>query len=281
MRNLISLFLILFTLSACKNEPKQAELKPLVDIQSITAEYMDWWTYQSESIALSQDFKALDQDAEEISKEEFLQALTTGKYVPIEMKSTGTTVYKLYILPAEVDKEISSTIKDITAEIYALYKMEGQDFPEFEVKDLKGNLYNNESFKGKTSLIKTWFINCKPCINEMPELNEMLASYKDEEQLQFLSLALDNAEALEKFLEKIEFNYPVIAAQKDLIWNKLGLNSYPTHIVVDGDGKIQKILKRSSDLKAYVEKLYPNSGTTTTVAPKKEHVPPPPPSPSA
>jgi cytochrome oxidase Cu insertion factor (SCO1/SenC/PrrC family) len=57
--------------------------------------------------------------------------------------------------------------------------MEGMEFPEFEITDLNGNHYSNESIKGKTTLFKTWFINCKTCGAEFPELNELVDKHFD------------------------------------------------------------------------------------------------------
>lgn len=135
--------------------------------------------------------------------------------------------------------------------------MQGSRFPEFDLVDLKGNHYNNESLKGKTTIIKTWFIACKPCIQEMPELNILVDKYQDNSQIQFLSLALDEEKALEKFLNKIEFKYAVAAEQRAFIANKLNLDAYPTHIVINENGKIEKVYQKASDLILFLENYEP------------------------
>ena len=261
-KNLI-LLIVIFSFLACNDKSKQEylekekSLQPTADTKELTLDFMTWWTYHYNEIALSSAFNALDENSNKISKEQFLRRLTSGRVIPVEMKTDGVKTYKLYLLPANVDKDISSTIKNVSADFYKFYKMEGQKFPEFDLVDIRGNHYNNESLKGKTTILKTWFIACKPCIQEMPELNILVDKYEDNNQIQFLSLALDKEKALEKFLNKLEFKYAVAAEQRTLIANKLNLRGYPTHIVINEKGEIEKVYNKASDLIAFLEDYEP------------------------
>lgn len=73
------------------------------------------------------------------------------------------------------------------------------EFPEFEITDLCGNHYSNKS-RGKPQY-RTWFINCKTCEAEFPELNELVNKHFDSYNILFLSLALNSKSALKEFLE--------------------------------------------------------------------------------
>src|SRR5690606_22334605 len=110
-------------------------------------------------------------------------------------------IYKLYKLDDNADKRIGSTIKLESTTIYGLSEIEGSPLPQFNFTDLNENIYTNENTKGKTIIIKTWFINCKACIAEFPELNEFVEKYKDRNDIIFLSLALDSKSELEAFLK--------------------------------------------------------------------------------
>jgi peroxiredoxin len=134
---------------------------------------------------------------------------------------------------------------------------------------MKGMHYNNDSLIGKKTIIKTWFIACKPCIAEIPELNELLENYRNKKNIQFLSLALDKKEPLIKFLNKKEFKYEVISEQENLIQNKLNLRGYPTHLIIDKKGHIEKVLDTASELITYLENKQP-------VKQKESNLPPPP-----
>lgn len=50
--------------------------------------------------------------------------------------------------------------------------------------------------------MKTWFIGCKTCLAEFPELSEMVENQHQNENLLFISLANDEAEPLKKSSSK-------------------------------------------------------------------------------
>ena len=51
----------------------------------------------------------------------------------------------------------------------------------FAAVDMNGNSYSLGILKGKVVVINFWFVECKPCVIEMPELNEIVEKYKSEE----------------------------------------------------------------------------------------------------
>lgn len=277
MRNVVVILSILFiSITSCKDsnknldEDKREIKKPLADLEDLTSDYMKWWSYHYYEISFSSDFDALNEKSENISKDEFFKKLISENYITIELESDGDyKTYKLFELPKGAEKNISATIKGVSAQAYNLFKLEGAKFPEFDVVDLNGIQYTNESLKGKTTVIKTWFIACKPCFAEMPELNEFVRTYRDEADIQFLSLALDTKPLLENFLNNTEFVYVVIAEQE-----KLTLTAYPTHLVVDENGIIKKVIAKASELISYIDNdrslkqkkaSISNSVTTSTV----------------
>lgn len=51
--------------------------------------------------------------------------------------------------------------------------------PEFKVKDINNNEVTNEVFKDKkVTMINIWGTFCGPCVEEMPELQELYTEYK-------------------------------------------------------------------------------------------------------
>jgi thiol-disulfide isomerase/thioredoxin len=74
-------------------------------------------------------------------------------------------------------------------------------------------------------------VACKPCVEEIPELNELVEKYEDKDVV-FLGFALDNEKRLNSFLEKTPFKYHIFSESKKIIEN-YGVNSYPTHIIID------------------------------------------------
>ncbi|NMM47700.1 TlpA family protein disulfide reductase [Marinigracilibium pacificum] len=291
---IIILIVSVFVFACYKNEKTENDssenntevLEPNVDINELESDFNIWWSYYWSNISLATEFIGLNEQSEKIDEQEFLKKLTTGKYIPLKIKSDeDISTYKLFKLSANANKANIGNIMKSTAQNYLNhYNMEGTELPEFQFTDLKGNTFNSENTKGKTLIIKTWYINCTACVAEMPELNEFVEKYKQREDVIFLSLATDPKDKLEDFLKKKEFDYPVVASQKDYIKNELKLHAYPTHIVVDESGKIKKVMNKASELISYMDIRDKNILKAESLSPppppsqNAESLPPPPPS---
>lgn len=247
-------FLILFLISATifgQNKFGNPEVDPI----QIQKTYESWSAYQNKKIMLSRDFTALDFSSKEISKETFLDRLANGNFIPIRLKSeTAVYVYKLFKIQPKTDTSIKATINQIGFDAYKNYKMEGTTFPSFSFKDLNGNLVTNESMKGKIIVIKCWYIHCTPCIKEFPQVNKLVADYKDRNDILFISLAEDSSEQLKTFLARKPLSYAVIPDMKEYMNEALQLNSFPTHFIINKEGMIAKVLPNFESLEVALAK---------------------------
>ena len=252
---IFSLTVVLITVFSCnkttKSQTKPENFEPNVAFAELEKDFMKWWTYQSNTISLSSDFEGFDVEFNKIDKKLFLEKLTTGNFIPLRLSPlNGIEQYKLFKLGVHADERIGTTIKNTSLTTLQYYKLEGIRFPEFDFTDLNGTNYTSESIKGKTTVFKTWFINCKACIAEFPELNAFVESHKD---FNFVSLALDSEAELNKFLASKTFKYETVANQKQLIQGTLGLQTYPTHIVVDENGFILKVVNNATEMISFLE----------------------------
>ena len=133
----------------------------------------------------------------------------------------------------------------------------GQIAKDFEVTDLQGNQFSLDGLRGQVVVMNFWFIACKPCVQEIPELNEIVEEY--EGKVQFLAFATDKEEKLIDFLGETPFDYHIIPKSIEIA-QEYGVAAYPTHIVLDENSKIT-YLKTGlgpttiSDLRAEIEKL--------------------------
>lgn len=261
--HLISIIVLSVFLFSCKNKEKTEKksiaqkveiFEPDVDPNEIEANSINWWTYHTNNISLSSPFIGLNQQSETIGKSEFLEKLITGSFIPLKLQSdTEDNIYKLFNLSSNAHESIGSTIKNESLTILKHYKMEGLPFREFNFTDLNGNIFNNENTKGKIIILKTWFIRCQACVAEFPELNDFVEKYKQRDDVIFLSLALETKTELENFLQKKDFKYQTVANQRDFIVNKLNLQIYPTHIIINKNGTIMKVVNKASEMIAYFE----------------------------
>lgn len=276
MKVFFSSFHILFTtvalllLSSCGEEKTSRSETELI-FSSIKKDQAKWWRYHKSNINLSSEFIPLGSSGDTISKKEFLEALLTGEFIAMEKKSDESKdIYQLFKLDEEADHDIGVTVTADTFPEYRHFMMEGKEFPDFEFTDLEGNQISAEGVRGKTLVVKTWFIACKPCIEEMPQLNQLVEKYKDREDIVFLSLSTDPKEELENFVARKEFNYLIVPGSDKFIKEKLGLSVFPTHIIVDKKGIMKKVVNTAPEMIAYLE------GTEIPEM-QEERIPPPPP----
>jgi peroxiredoxin len=115
----------------------------------------------------------------------------------------------------------------------------GRPLADFKFEDNNGNKLQKKELSGKVIVMNFWFTSCKPCITEMPLLNELVAAYKDTSVV-FLAPALDEKESIKKFLQKYTFNYQLVPEQEGYI-TKLRVQNFPTHIIADKKGIIRLV----------------------------------------
>lgn len=114
-------------------------------------------------------------------------------------------------------------------------KFIGKKLPFESLIDITGNKVNLNLLNGKPTMVNLWFVNCKPCIEEIPELNRIKKNYGD--RVNFLAVTFNSKEEVNKFLSKNQFDFNhIIDAQSEI--DKLNNNSYPLNLYLDKDGII-------------------------------------------
>jgi len=120
------------------------------------------------------------------------------------------------------------------------YKLqEGTVLKELNFKDSNGNNYTLDSLKGKVIVLNFWFIGCKPCVEEIPDLNRIQEKFKDKDVV-FLAVTFDSKKKLEEFVKKKPFNFTLVPDSMKII-RQFYVNSYPTTMLIDKDRKIHLI----------------------------------------
>jgi peroxiredoxin len=229
----------------------------------ITKDFTTWYNYTYHNIHLEQEFLGQDQYKNKIDKKTFLHRLLSGDFIAIKTVEKGNVpVYQLY-KPSYHEPGIQRTMIQMAQTAIALSAMEGKELPEYHFKDLDGKTYNRNDTKGKILVLKCWFIHCSACVKEFPALNKLVEQYKDRNDIQFISLAPDSEQDLITFLNKKPFRYAVIPEMGNYMQSKLKVNAYPTHLLINKEGKIVKVSNSIEDLIPSLEKemvrLHPSS----------------------
>ena len=111
-------------------------------------------------------------------------------------------------------------------------------FPAIHFTDIENGVWENKSFEDKIVVLNFWFIGCKPCIKEIPELNKLVETFKNRDVI-FLAFANDNQFDIEDFLVKRPFNYHIIPNASSFSIKQLGIHNFPTHVIIDPGGKVR------------------------------------------
>ena len=223
-------------------------------VKGLSKDFRLYYAYRYYNIKLSRDFIGLDSSFTAIDKSSFLRLLLTGEFMPVKIDTVPT--YMLFKMPDDANPEIIRDIKNYAQKTSFYMGMEGKPIPAFNFKDINGDIYNNASFDGKIVVIKCWFISCVACIKEFPELNKLVEQNKRyNDDIVFISFAIDSKEGLKSFLSERRFDYLVIPDAEDFISDSLHVDTYPTHILLDKKGKVVTYVNDVHDLIPALEKL--------------------------
>jgi len=234
---------------------KYANEKPVENPDKILTNFQSWWTYHSRYVKLNDDFTPLDTAFQVMTEENFRKLLTTGQYLPLRLLSPdSSTHYTLYKLNSSVENNIKEQLKDWAYTEYKYFQMKGKALTGFNYTDLNGKIYDEETTKNKIVVLKFWFIGCAPCVAEMPELNNLVTRYKNRDDVVFVSLAFDERKKLENFLKKKKFDYAVVPEKEDYLTKDLNVRSYPTHLIINKQGKVVKVLNTAHEIIAALDK---------------------------
>ena len=112
----------------------------------------------------------------------------------------------------------------------------GKVIPNFQVTTLSGDTISIDDFKGKYLVINWWATGCGPCIGEMPGLNKLFEKYDSDDRIEFLAIAWDPVDKVNRLLTKREFKYHQSIGASEVA-TILG-ETFPQHIIVNPDGLV-------------------------------------------
>jgi thiol-disulfide isomerase/thioredoxin len=174
-----------------------------------------------------------DENFRLIKEHEFMKIITSGDYVP-EPYIDSNKVVKAFVFrkATEVEKEQMMKMQsNMGNPDQGKSEFVGKQAEPFSVTDISGKQFTLEKLKGKVLVINFWFVECKPCVMEMPELNYLVDKYKGKEVV-FLGFATNNKSKIESFLKTNAYKYNVIANSKEVA-ALYKVNYYPTHLIID------------------------------------------------
>ena len=180
-----------------------------------------------------------DEQLQKINPADFMKIMMSNEYIPEPYVDEKKAV-KAFVLRKATDDEKAMMAKMQQGRMGVEQEkspLVGTQAVVFDVTDIKGKKYKLSELKGKVVALNFWFVECKPCIMEMPELNELVEEFKGKEVV-FLAIAINNQKQLKKFLKTTDFKYKVISSGQS-VSDSYGIKGFPTNVIIDQNGLIQ------------------------------------------
>lgn len=164
---------------------------------------------------------------------DWIKTLVTVSVVLLFLKLTGLLSSVSYVTQSAV---LQTGLMNAGDE--ALVTSETFDY-NFTIKDLDGNKFSFDQYKGKVVFINLWATWCGPCRAEMKSIQKLYDKI-DHEQVQFVMLSIDKDVYRDKVISYVKdkrFTFPVYMPSGYLT-SQLNVPSIPTTLVLSKDGKI-------------------------------------------
>jgi thiol-disulfide isomerase/thioredoxin len=127
--------------------------------------------------------------------------------------------------------------------------------PDFKVKALSGEPVTLEQFSGKILVIDFWATWCGPCRESVPELKDLTRKYPAE-KLVLMSVSVDKDEnAWSDFVAKKHMDWLQYRDSDHVLQDAFRIDSFPTYLVVDGEGIIRQRLNGLDPQESVVHRL--------------------------
>lgn len=208
-----SYFFILFFLCLAMQTAAQEKLNPKVSVLDV--EQLD----------------VRDSSGKKYQFSEWMHLVQSGKY-ELKVNATGTSGILTQLPDSLYKKRMAAQPSPAESNSFKT----GTVPASFTAKTMAGKKMDLAKLKGNVVVLNFWFVNCPPCRKEIPELNQLTKDFADAEVI-FLGIALDDQPQLEEFLKGMPFDYQQIPSGS-AIANQYGVRGYPTHAVLDKDGKV-------------------------------------------
>ena len=111
--------------------------------------------------------------------------------------------------------------------------------PDFSLKDATGSTVKLSDYKGKVVLLNFWATWCGPCKIEIPWFMEFQKTYKDRDfAVLGVSMDEDGWDSVKPYVEEHKMNYRVLLGNDQVSQLFGSIDSLPTTIVIDREGRI-------------------------------------------
>ena len=133
--------------------------------------------------------------------------------------------------------------------------------PAFDLESIAGPRFASKALEGKVVLVDFWATWCQPCIEEIPQWNELYTRYQGK-GLVVVGMTIRSgwASDIKPDAEKLKIAYPVVVGNDDVEKGFGGIWGFPTTFLINRRGQIFKKYtgtypQKQAQIEADVQKL--------------------------
>lgn len=104
-----------------------------------------------------------------------------------------------------------------------------------QLVDLEGNEIDLKQYKGKTIFLNYWATWCKPCIAEMPDIDEC-AKILANEAFVFLAASDEKIDKIKNFVKDTDYTFTLVHSKRSVF--DMDIMALPTTIIINDKGEI-------------------------------------------
>lgn len=190
-----------------------------------------------------------------------------SKQTSLEEEDSQKTDQDLETKQTESSSSEDMNVEEVTPKpVIDSSKFKVSHIGAFTSKDMDGNEVNESIFKNADyTMINLWGTFCGPCINEMPELEEIHQSLPD--NIQMIGIVSDvypdydySLQDAKDIISETGVTYTNIMCTYDLSDEFANLMYVPTTIFVDSEGNVVCEVIEGADIQAYKDQIAKLSG---------------------
>lgn len=102
---------------------------------------------------------------------------------------------------------------------------------------LENEKINLSDLRGKVIFLNIWATWCPPCVGEMPGIQKLYDTYKENDKVAFVLVSNEPVETIRKFVNKKQYTFPVYSTRERSPEAFL-TNSIPTTYIISPEGEI-------------------------------------------
>ncbi len=129
----------------------------------------------------------------------------------------------------------------------------GHPAPDFELKNLEGEVVRLSNFRGRPVIVNFWATWCAPCRAEFPDFQQIAVENGDNLVIIGVNYTANDSPALVPgFVEEFGITFPIVLDETGETVETYQVIGLPTTVFVDNNGIIKEVFTGPIN-KAYIE----------------------------